>query len=827
MPRWRSPAGNDINVNAAVDGRDDVLPGPSGSITMTAGNDLNLNDDIVSQDAAVSLTATAGSITPASGKGVYAGSGDISETSGQTLDTGITATTGALTLRSTGGMVNVNTAIPDTVGAVTISAGTDVNINQTITNLKSGGNLAVTAGHDINVLAPVDGRAGVASGGTVTMTAGNDLNLPTFIATNDGAVTMTATTGSVTVPVGTESFMSPMQWVVYTGSAPVSITSGADFSLDSPVSTSGSLHIASTGGNVNIAAPITDDTGAVTISADSGITVNHQVKSDNQPITLTAGPGGITVNAISDYDQTLTSPVNSGTADLTFNSVGDVAILDNRGISSQGTVTIDTRGQIVTGLIGDSTTSLDRPEKVVLNADNGIVFFNTGTVGEVDATSSGGSINLTVDKPGKLRVTTGTPGTLDCPTCDITITGGHVLGDIGPDVVLNAGGSINMSFFLSTDVTMTARSGDINLNQALVDGLFTADAGRDVVMNGLVWMGSNPTATGDPAPLTITAGRDIVTSASSPIHLSDEASLTMVANRNLTLNVLETLGPVSLTATTGDITLNNDIGPHIINLTGQPDFNPSDLGVASLTMSAPASTATITMQGARAEGDVVITTGGSLSAAKEITSVSGTVSITAGGGDTVLPVPIGDQDQIPYPDFVNPVIAPGPPQLLPIAPTGASASGPGAPAFAEIPVSAADQIIGGVVVPGAATGMFAVAGTPGGALAPENAGGFTGAPTGPNGQPAAPPGGSSDPGTTDSAAALRAASDSCDEQSQSGGDNGLAALTPGKSSDAAKQKNASCEAGGGQGQTASAPAGGGVPSVTTPTPTAPAVGSRQ
>ena len=67
-------------------------------------------------------------------------------TAGQTLNTGITETTGAVNLTSTGGGVNVNTAIPDTTGAVTINAATAVNINQSITNLKTGSNLAIMAG---------------------------------------------------------------------------------------------------------------------------------------------------------------------------------------------------------------------------------------------------------------------------------------------------------------------------------------------------------------------------------------------------------------------------------------------------------------------------------------------------------------------------------------------------------------------------------------------------------------------------------------------------------------------------------------------------------
>ena len=748
-------AGNNINVNAAIDGQDDALAGPSGGVTLLAGNAVALNQSIVSVDAPISVTAQAGTVATAAGQGLYAGSGTISVTSGATLDTGLTSTTGALNLHSTNGNVNVNTAVDDGTGAVDIRAGADVNINQPITNLRSGAGLTVSAGHDINVLAQVDGRGFIpgspitypsAPGGAVTMTAGNNLAVTRSIATNDGAVALTAVAGAVSVPMGVETgILTPMEWIVSAGNAPISVSSGASFSLDSPMVTTGSLDITSTGGSVNIAAPISDATGAVTITAADAITVRHQVKSDNQPITLNAGAGGITVFPIVDYDQTLTSPVNSGSANLTLNAVGDVSILDGRGISSSATVTIDTRSQIVTGSIGYSVfTSGLRPQSVILNADGGIQSFFTGYVGSVDARSSGGSITMNVTAPDKVRITTGTPGTLDCPTCDIYLTSGAIDTSLGPDVALNAGGSITLPAFKTTGTAdLIARSGDLNLDHAFVyDGL-VGSAGRDVNLNSLFW-----TVGGS---LSLSAGRDFVTTATSPIHMSNGESLSLAANRNLTLFLIETLGAVSLTATTGNITLNNDIGPHIINNTGQTDFNPDDKGVASLTISAPANTSAITMQGARAEGDVVIATGGTLTAAKQITSVNGTVSIFAGGGANLSSVPIGDQNQILLPGSVSPVVAPGPRANLPTAP-GLAGNGPaGAPIFAEIPVAVADQAVGAVISPAAASGAIVLPGSSGGPGAPALAAGSVAAPGPSVGATGTPPGTAAAPGSTPTA----------------------------------------------------------------------------
>ena len=228
---------------------------------------------------------------------------------------------------------------------------------------------------------------------------------------------------------------------------------------------------------------------------------------------------------------------------------------------------------------------------------------------------------MNVTAPDKVRITTGTPGTLDCPTCDIYLTSGAIDTSLGPDVALNAGGSINAPGIQDDrHRRFIARSGDLNLDHAFVyDGLVGVGRERRQSEQSVL----------DSRGLAVPVGRPGLRHYGQrlPFTCRMERACTLAANRNLTLFLIETLGAVSLTATTGNITLNNDIGPHIINSTGQPDFNPADKGVASLTISAPANTATITMQGARAEGNVVITTGGTLTAAKQITSVNGTVSI--------------------------------------------------------------------------------------------------------------------------------------------------------------------------------------------------------
>jgi filamentous hemagglutinin family protein len=711
-------AGGNININNKIDGRDANAASPSGSVTLLAGQNINLNQSIATENAALTLTATAGTITTAPTMGLFSGNAPLSVTSGATLSNGILSTTGALNIRSTAGGVNIVTPIADTVGAVAINAATTVNIDQPITNIKTGNALTVTAGTDINVNAQIDGRGGVA-GGSVTMTAGNNLNLNEHITTNDGIANLTTTTGSVVLA-------STKQ--VRTGSASINIVSGGDFSTGAAppavpdpgapfatyedmlayvsnflkdyvqLVTTGALNITSTNGAVNVDAPIPDTTGAVTINGNT-INVRQHINSNNQPITLNAGTGGITISTVSDLcgsGQCIdAAAVDARNANLTLNSVGNVSIANSE-IATTKILTIDTRGTL-TGSVGPSQipgVGVDTtPQKIILTADGGIPDFAAILIkiDEISATSSNGSITLSVFEPDKLRITTG------CTTCDIN-TGNFV----GPDVVLNAGGTINAESIVwlgaSGSVTLLAGK-DVNLrgSNTFSDATAFNASNLTVVAGGNVNMGTDLYSTIwlRNGPLSITAGGNITTTANSPIHISNGASLTFTAGGNLTLNLLETLGPVSLTATTGSMTLNNPIGPHIINLTGEPDFNPSDLGVAALSLSAP--TGSITMQGARAEGNVVISTGGTLTAAQQITSVGGTVSITAAGGATLSAVPIGSQDQLRTPSVVTPIGPPGPLVPPPGAPGIVSFGAPGLPAFPDIIVAGTPGGTGGTV----------------------------------------------------------------------------------------------------------------------------------
>ena len=185
----------DIDVNAAIFGGDREK---GGGLSLTAGHDVHVNDYIVTNDGAVSLTATQGTVTIATDKAVFAGNAPITVNAAGTIHTGPMLTSGSLAIRSLAGSVAIDAFIDDHTGPVSIRAAGNVDINQPIVNLVTGSPLDVLAGADINVNAQVDGRGGVANG-AVGMTAGHDLNVNQAIVTNNGKVALTATGGALNV----------------------------------------------------------------------------------------------------------------------------------------------------------------------------------------------------------------------------------------------------------------------------------------------------------------------------------------------------------------------------------------------------------------------------------------------------------------------------------------------------------------------------------------------------------------------------------------------------------------------------------------------------
>jgi filamentous hemagglutinin family protein len=621
-------AGNYINVNAQIDGRPAFGSNPNGSVTMTAGQDINLNKSILANS--IKLTASLGTIHAPTmkagtvtiqpngiplGEGLFAGTGPISVTAGGSLSNGVYVTTGPVSIRSTGGNVTVDTKLAEILGNVFITADTgSVNVNQEIANIRSGRNLTITAGTDINLNRQIDALDDTnplsitpVPGGSVTFTAGNNVNLNRDLGTYNGPVNITATTGTLNIAWDAANGRTNR---IQTGTSPITVTTGGNLSTGTapptshtnfPVawdgvqnpndyivdqlkryvafSTTGKLSLSSTGGDVTVDAPIPNNTGGVALSAADAIVVNHKVYTNNQPITLTAGAGGITVNSTDDTYGIGTgySPaIDSGSGPLTLRAVGDVSIAGN-GIFTEGKLTIDTRSKLLQGLVFPQSGHY--PSEIELIADHGIDSFNANYSPRISAMSIYGDIHLGVENPGQLFIEA-TQGSV--------FTGGF----LGPDVTIRAGTDIDLSPAWSGVLRLTAKR-DANLN--IIDAVsldvtaggnvnfdFTRPPTEPPCLASLWFEGGGVHVTagyqidtnwnlvinnGKPVPTG--SGGNISFNGDSALHIGDPVSpynrygLTLNASDSVTLRILETLGPVSITSLNGDITLHNDIGPPI------------------------------------------------------------------------------------------------------------------------------------------------------------------------------------------------------------------------------------------------------------------------
>ena len=106
---------------------------------------MHVNDYIVTNDGAVTLTATQGTVTMAPDKAVFAGRRRSPSTRRHDPH-GPLVTNGSLSIRSLAGSVAIDAFIDDHTGPVSIKAAGNVDINQPIVNLVTGSPLDVAAG---------------------------------------------------------------------------------------------------------------------------------------------------------------------------------------------------------------------------------------------------------------------------------------------------------------------------------------------------------------------------------------------------------------------------------------------------------------------------------------------------------------------------------------------------------------------------------------------------------------------------------------------------------------------------------------------------------
>lgn len=563
-----SDSGN-VVINAQIDGRNGGST-VSGPVTVDAGQHVLLNESIVSQNGSIALSARNGTVTPAGGKGLFAGGGTISVSTGAALTTGIYQTTGSLALRSTGASLTVGDRLDETLGDITLRAATDVNLDHEIANIRNGSNLAVTADTgNINVNARIDAQdAGsglpLVSGGTVTMTAGNNVNINETIVTNNGAVNVTASNGTVAFSnAGTNGSGNKK---IITGSAPITITTGGNFStgtapttgltfhmgnvgdtvlgftIGNPpdmesviqfvaeqlkpwvtMATTGKLTIVSSGGNVSIDAPIPHTTGELDIRAGNNVVVNEKlVNAPNAPISIVAGTactpatcpntathGTITVNN-SASDQHVQVTYSAGGVVTNANSA-DGPEVDAR----LGNLTMQAYGNVV---INEAVAS---GATVRITSTDGSIA--RGKIDNSRAVGHARPQQIYLQAAQNIGTLPNTPFVVDnAAYIDLRTTHGDILASVAypGQLYARAGRDAIVTGHLGANADIGAGR-DVNLRSALSGERIVVSAGQDLLMGQM-------TAT----RIGATVGRDAIFDVGNNAFFNDRSSIWLTAGYN-------------------------------------------------------------------------------------------------------------------------------------------------------------------------------------------------------------------------------------------------------------------------------------------------------
>ncbi len=477
----------------------------SGSISLTATNAVAINAAVTTGNATTSNnTATTGSISIKGGSITSGASGTLTTgTASGGTGSGNNATSGDITLDTTGGTtISLGAAVTTggatttsngdfgTSGKVVITAGTTVAVNAAI---KTGD--AVSATEDaISGKIDISGTA-ISSNGSGTMTTGG--------ASGGNGNGDDDTTGDIILLSSTGD--TNLQAALTTGVANSSFSNG----------TSGNINVTSTAGKIISSGAFT--TGDATGDGNTGGAANETATSGT--ITLKAG-GAIQLSA--------TDALRTGNATMTTDN-------NNSDVATVGNITVT------------SAASLSS------NGTNGAVDVRFGT------TSSAGNATLNA---GTLSVTT-TGGAGDAG--GIFVTSGEAL--ILNTLATNAGSSQNVRILLTGNDTLLTVGNNLSLDTDNVIFSADKMNIANTITAGVVTLRPESTAdTGDKIDLGSTVDTTANTLELSNTELNRITATTLIigdnnsGNISVTANTVNPTGITNLHLITGGSVSNSALG---------------------------------------------------------------------------------------------------------------------------------------------------------------------------------------------------------------------------------------------------------------------------
>jgi len=628
-------ADNNLYVNSFIDGRGRYT---GGGLTLSAGNDVNVNDYIITNNGAINLFAGAGTVNLATGKVVYAGMAPLTVRSGGTLTNASYLTGGLLSLISTQGSIDIDQGIDSSIGDLLIQAAGDVNVNEPIVSLSDGNKVSVSADNDINVNAQIDGRPVLGSNpnGSVTMTAGQDIYLNKSILAN--SITMAASLGTIYAPTmkaGTVTIQPngiPLGDGLFAGTGPISVATGGNLSNGIYVTT-GPVSIRSTGGNVTVDTKLAEILGNVFITADtSSVNIDEEIANirSGSNLTITAGTDinlNRQIDALDDTNPLSITPVPGGT--VTFTAENNVNLNKDLG-TYNGAVSITGDRTVIQQ--SDGVDAYGAPLTKQVRAGNAAISVTSGSDLSLGSLVTTGVLNVTSTE-GNVSI--------DVPVYETT---GKTTVTAARDININ---QVVANTTTGSDLTMTSMGGNINVDAKV--GPWDRETGetlnRDAVPGGSITL----SAYGD-----INVNKDIL-SYKAALTDEDAAVIRLTGGTSQVAGTVDLADGIKVMSDSGAIHAvaygDLDNGPYINDnpddnvVNGTPTTGYFTTGALNLTSAA--GSLTINQIIPDTTGEVTLQAGNAITVNQRIYSNNADISLLAGpGGIYMTPqlVIVGDTD---------------------------------------------------------------------------------------------------------------------------------------------------------------------------------------
>jgi filamentous hemagglutinin family protein len=550
-----------VTANAQISstgGEIDVAAAPGSGFTNNTDSTLETPTSISSGNGNVVLLAD--SMTLATNSTIDAGSGTVvlgPATTSDTIVLGAASTTGTLGLQTsdfatiTAGMIEVGYRSEDATalftGNITIGGTAGISLNPAdvpVLLLVTGGSSGtVTQTEPVAFSAP-GGTLGVIAGGTVTLTGANTVstfagfadNGSTLTFDNSGPLTVGAlpaqqlgvavdgTTGLVSsapMATGTGNPSNPLTGVTATGGGDIAVkTTTGGLTLSSNVTAVGETVTLTSAGAINQTA------GVITAAILTGSSVGGATLTQGNAVGALGpfsdtGTGNTPGLSLTDGQALQTAGLVSSTGPLALTTTTGCLTLGGDVTASGQTVTLTSAGAIsqTGGLITAATLTGSSVDGTTLTQGNAVStlgpFSDTGTDNTTGLSFTDGQTLQTsglVSSTGPLALTTTTGG--------LTL-GGDVTA-VGETVTLTSAGAISQTAGLITAGTLTGGS---------VDGATLT------LVNAVGALGPfTDTGTGNTTGLSFTDGQALRTSG-----------------------VVSSTGPLTLTTTTGGLTLGGNV----------------------------------------------------------------------------------------------------------------------------------------------------------------------------------------------------------------------------------------------------------------------------